>query len=161
MRLTKEKRAFQWAPEVEAALFTAAILAYLQPGVKFTVDTDGQERRTKERVISYYSKTLKKAERNYCVTRRELLAIVESLKHFHKYLYGQEFHLHTDHSALTWLMNFMNLEGQTVCWIQCLQEYNFTSEHGLRRKHNNAGALFRWPCQEGCTHCQKLRRGQK
>jgi hypothetical protein len=87
-RLTKEKRAFQWTPEVEAAfqtlkaaLFTAAILAYPQPGVKFVVDTDlsnagiggvlsqvqdGQERRMKERVISYYSKTLNKAERNYC-----------------------------------------------------------------------------------------------
>jgi hypothetical protein len=64
---------------LKAALFTAAILAYPQPGVKFIVDTDasnigiggvlsqvqdGQERRMKERVISYYSKTLNKAERN-------------------------------------------------------------------------------------------------
>jgi hypothetical protein len=47
----------------------------------------------KERVIAYYSKTLSRAEINYCVTRRELLAIVRTLEHFHKYLYGQEFHL--------------------------------------------------------------------
>jgi hypothetical protein len=39
---------------------------------------DGQER-----VIAYYSKTLNKAERNFCVTRRELLAIVRTLEHFH------------------------------------------------------------------------------
>jgi hypothetical protein len=52
-----------------------------------------------ERVIAYYSKTLNKAEINYCVTRRELLAIVRTMEHFHKYLYGQEFHLRTDHSA--------------------------------------------------------------
>jgi hypothetical protein len=62
-----------------------------------------------EQVIAYYSKTLNKAERNYCVTRRELLAIVKTLEHFHKYLYGQEFHLRTDHSALTCLMSFKNL----------------------------------------------------
>jgi hypothetical protein len=70
-----------------------------------------------KRVIAYYSKTLNKAERNYLVTRRELIAIVKTLEHFHKYLHGQEFHLRTDHSALTWLMSFKNVEGQTARWI--------------------------------------------
>jgi hypothetical protein len=70
---------------------------------------DGQER-----VIVYYRKTLNKVERNYCVTRRELLVIVRTLEHFHKYLYREEFHLLTDPSALTWLMSFTNLEGQTA-----------------------------------------------
>ena len=60
------------------------------------------------------SAKLLKAERNNCVTRKELLAIVKTLEHFHKYLYGQEFHLRTDNSALTWLLNLRNLEGQTV-----------------------------------------------
>jgi hypothetical protein len=55
--------------------------------------------------------------------------MVRTLEHFHKYLYGQLFHLRTDHSALTWLLSFRNLEGQTECWIQRLQEYNFTSEY--------------------------------
>jgi hypothetical protein len=82
-----------------------------------------------ERVIAYYSKTLNKAERNYCVTQQELLAI------------EQEFHLCTNHSALTWLMSFKNSEGQAARWTQCLQEYNFTSEHCQGRKHNNANAL--------------------
>jgi hypothetical protein len=48
--------------------------------------------------------TLNKAEKNYCVTRRELLAIVKTSEHFHKYFYGQQFHMGTDHSVLTWLM---------------------------------------------------------
>jgi hypothetical protein len=54
-----------------------------------------------ERVIVYYSITLSKAERNYSVTRRDLLVIVRTLEHFHMYLYGQEFHLRTDYSPLT------------------------------------------------------------
>jgi hypothetical protein len=92
----------------------------------------------------------------YCATRRELFAIVTILGHFHKYLYGKEFHLRTDHSTLTWLMNFKNIKGQTARWIQRLQEYNFISEHRQGRKHNNADALSRRPCQEQCNHCQKV-----
>jgi hypothetical protein len=41
---------------------------------------DGQEK-----VISYYSKSFNKAKRKYCVTRRELLAVVTSIKNFHHY----------------------------------------------------------------------------
>jgi hypothetical protein len=107
---------------------------------------DGQEQ-----VIAYYSKMLNKAKRNYCITRRELLPIMRTLEHFRKYLYGQEFNLRTDYSALTWLMSFKNLEGQTSHWIQCLEKYNFTSEHCQGRKHNNTDALSRTPCLKECT----------
>jgi hypothetical protein len=65
-----------------------------------------------------------------------LLAIMRTLKHFHNYLYGQDFHLGTDHPALTWLMSFKNLEGQTARWGQRLQEHNFPSEH--RQGQNTA-----------------------
>jgi hypothetical protein len=76
----------------------APILDYPKPAKKFTVDTDASNVRLgcvlsqvqdrQEKVITYYSKTLNKAERNYCITQRELLAIVKALAQFHKYLYG-------------------------------------------------------------------------
>ncbi|KAL6419492.1 hypothetical protein ACFW04_011368 [Cataglyphis niger] len=53
-----------------------AVLSQIQDGV--------------ERVIAYYSHVLNDSENNYCVTR-ELLAIVDSLKLFHHYLYGCKF----------------------------------------------------------------------
>jgi hypothetical protein len=107
--------------------------------------------------MARFSKTLSKAEINYCVTRRKLLAIVKTLVHFHKYQYGQEFHLRTEYSALSWLLSFRNLEGQTARWVQRLQEYNFTCEYRQGRKHTNADALFRRPCQEECFHCRKVK----
>ena len=159
----QKQNAFQALKE---ALCTAPVLGYPRPGEKFIVDTDAsnvgiggvlsQVQDGSERVIAYFSKTLSKAERNYCVTRRELLAVVKTLEHFHKYLYGQEFHLRTDHSALTWLLSFRNLEGQTARWVQRLQEYNFTSDHRQGIRHTNAETLSRRPCPEGCSHCQKL-----
>jgi len=47
-------------------------------------------------VIEYFSRKLTKAERNYGVTKKELLAIVKSVDHFLKYLYGQEFLVRSD-----------------------------------------------------------------
>jgi hypothetical protein len=115
--LTKKDKAFQWNQEREEAfqelkrrLCTAPVLAYPVPGKTFIVDTDAsndgiggvlsQEINGQEKVIAYYSKVLSKPERNYCVTRKELLAIMESVKHFHKYLYGLASHIRTDHGAL-------------------------------------------------------------
>ena len=53
-----------------------------------------------ETVIEYYSHTLSKPERNYRATRRELIAVLECIKHYHKYLYGQHLLLRINHSAL-------------------------------------------------------------
>jgi hypothetical protein len=50
-----------------------------------------------ERAVASFSKTLSKAEKNYCVIRRQLLAIVKKEEHLH----SQDFQLCTEHSALT------------------------------------------------------------
>ncbi|UYV84725.1 K02A2.6-like [Cordylochernes scorpioides] len=119
-RLTESGRPFSWTIDCERAmdklkqaLSSPPMLAYPDPGEPFILDTDAsntgigavlsQTQDGVERVIAYFSKTLSKPERNYCVTRRELLAIVKSIEHFHHYLYGQKFLLRTDHAALRWL----------------------------------------------------------
>ena len=109
-----------------------------------------------EKLIAYYSRTLSKPERNYCVTRRELLAIVDSIKHFHKYLYGQKFLLKTDHAALKWLLNFKNPEEQVARWIERLQSYEFEIQHRKGEQHKNADALSRRPCNDECKYCIRM-----
>jgi hypothetical protein len=145
-KLTEKKQAFQSTPEVEAAFQTlkeafciAPIVAYPQPTERYVIDTDvrnvgtggvlSQVQDGRNRVMAFYNKMLNKAEKNYCITQRELHAFVRTLENFSKYLYGQDFHPHTDHSALTWPMRFKNFEGQTACWIQRFQKYSFTSDH--------------------------------
>jgi hypothetical protein len=49
--------------------------------------------------------------------------------------------MRTDHSTLTWLMGFKNIEEQIAHLIQCLQKHNFTSEHRQGRKHYDANSL--------------------
>jgi len=44
-------------------------------------------------VVAFYSKTLSTAKKNYCTTKKQLLAVVKAVKHFWPYLYGRMFRL--------------------------------------------------------------------
>ena len=57
----------------------------------------------REKVVAYHGRRLNKAERNYMVTEIELLAAVDSIKHWRAYLWGRTFKLVVDHVALKWL----------------------------------------------------------
>lgn len=100
----------------------------------------------KERVVAYASRMLSKPERRYCVTRRELLAVVTFIHQFRHFLMGHHFTLRTDHGSLTWLQRFKEPEGQMARWLERLQEFEFTILHRPGRKHGNADALSRIPC---------------
>lgn len=88
---------------------------------KFILDTEAsdtaisikllQNQNGEERVIAYGSFTLAPAQRRYCTTRKDLLAIVRFTQHFRHYLLGREFVVRTDHSSLQWLVNFKEPKG--------------------------------------------------
>lgn len=84
-----------------------------------------QEIHGKLRVIAYASRTLSKSERRYCVTRKELLAVVFAFKRFRHYLYGHKVFVRTDHSALKWVLNFKDPQGQVARWIEVLDTYEW------------------------------------
>ncbi|GFW61248.1 retrovirus-related Pol polyprotein from transposon 297 [Trichonephila clavipes] len=148
------------------ALTSAPILAYPEIEKQFILDTDAshdsigavlsQEIERQERIIIYFSKCLSKPERNYCVTRKELIAIVKAVEHIHPYLYGRRFLLRTDHASLTWLLNFKNSEGQIARWILRLQEYDVEIRHRKGSAHGNANAFSRKSCPENCKYCSRI-----
>ena len=161
-RLTEKKTPFHWSSEcadsfnqLKKLLTSAPILSFPDFSHKFILDTDAsndgigavlsQHKNGKEYVIAYASRSPTKAERNYSVTRRELLAVVTFTNHFRQYLLGQQFLLRTDHHSLTWLTNFKNPEGQLARWLEKLSEYSFEIVHRSGHKHNNADSLSRYP----------------
>ena len=184
-RLTEKDHGFKWGVEQEEAwatlkhkLLSAPVLAYPDPQKEFILDTDAsaygigavlsQVQDGQERVIAYGSRCLTKEERRYCVTRKELLAVVYFLKYFRHYLYGRNFLVRTDHGALRWLTNFKDPQGQVARWLEVLGTYTFEIQHRPGLRHGNADALSRGPCRQcGMTdpdpepnHCMVVTRSQ-
>ena len=88
-RTEKHQSAFE---HLKSALNGAPLLTFSKKNVSYILDTDAsltgivamlsQVIEDKEKVFSYASKFLSKAEQNYCVTRRELLAVVYFMRKF-------------------------------------------------------------------------------
>ena len=167
--LTSKSKEFIWDESCDRAFNTlkqcvlgAPVLAYPLPGNEYILDTDAsadgigavlsQVHEGEEKVVAFASRKLSKPEKNYCVTRRELLAVVTYLKYFRQYLYGQKVRTRTDHSSLTWLRNSKNPGGQLARWLEVVSEYDVTIQHRPGSKHKNADSLSRRPCNQ-CSHC--------
>lgn len=99
----------------------------------------------RERVISYASRTLVSAEKNYSTTHREGLGVIWAIKKFHVYLYGRKFTVITDHKPLTHLFDVKDATGRLYRWSIKLQEYDFQIVYKPGRSHINADILSRIP----------------
>src|SRR5664279_5345640 len=107
-----------------------------------------QKQGDEERVIAYASRRLSQQEKNYCVTRRELLAVVNFMKYFRHYLLGRQFVVRTDHAALRWLRKIPEPIGQQARWLEMMEEFQFEIIHRPGRQHGNADAMSRKPCDK-------------
>ncbi len=179
--LTKKNQRFDWTGEcnqafinLKSCLTSAPVLAYPSEEVTdvFLLDTDASDtaigcvlsqiQNGEERVIAYGSKKLNPSQRAYCVTYRELLAVVEFVRHFRHHLLGRKFRVRTDHSSLRWLLNFRDSgEGLIGRWLARLAIYDFTIEHRSGATHSNADALSRIEFQprrrcdrKQCSECK-------
>jgi len=108
-----------------------------------------------EKVIAYASRKFDKREVNYCITRKELLAIVYSLKYFKQYLLGRRFKIRTDHAPLTWLRRTPGPIGQQAIWLEIMEEFDFQVEHRPGTKHGNADAVSQRPCHVKSCACRQ------
>ena len=108
---TEQERAYD---ELRQKLTEAPVLSYPNSEDLFILDTDAsnhaigaellQVQNGLERLIAFGSFVLDSAQRNYCTTKKELLAVVRFTRHFKHYLLGRRFTMRTDHNSLIWLM---------------------------------------------------------
>ena len=69
-----------------------------------------------ERVIAYWSRLFKQAEKNYSATEKEALALKDALVKFMPVLEGEDIMAITDHSTLTWGRTYQNVNKRLQKW---------------------------------------------
>ena len=107
-------------------------------------DADGREH-----VVSYQSRALKPAEKNYPVHDKELLAMKYALVKFRVYLLGSKpFVIYTDHASLRTATQSPHLSQRMARWLSFFAEYNFTVAYKPGRENILADALSRRPDYE-------------
>ena len=117
-----------------------------------------QEQDGRLPVIGYGSRLFNKCELNYCVTRKELAAVIFGLKKYRQYLLGRTFTIRSDHSALLFLQSAKELVGQQSRWLDFLSEFTFDLQHRAGSAHGNADGLSRkWGNIEEHLPCKQCR----
>lgn len=159
---TEGKESFEFFKQ---ALTSAPILVFPTHHDPYVLDCDAshdcvgavlsQIQNGEEKVIAYSSNKLSKTERQYCTTRKELLAVHKFVLQFKHYLFGRKFTVRTDHKSLVWLLKLDNPNTSQFCrWRADLENFDMVVVHRKGSEHTNADALSRLPdCQQcGVKH---------
>jgi transposase InsO family protein len=133
------EKAFQALKEV---LSSAPVLSVPRADRPFNIQTDASQagvgavlyqldEDNNPKYICFASSALRKGQRNYPATKRELLGIIFALKTFRRWLLGgPKFKLYTDHRALQYLFNNKSTSQYMLeNWSFVLAEYDFDVFH--------------------------------
>ena len=165
--LKGKSKKWEWTREAEkafqklkAAFMEAPILQHFDPEKPITLQTDASGFAIAGivnqydgfgilRPVSFYSRKCSPAEQNYDTYDRELLAIVESFKHWRHYLEGARHPVlvRCDHKNLEYFQTSKVLSRRQARWAEILSSYDFIIEH-LDGKKNPADGPSRRPDYE-------------
>ena len=95
------------------------------------------------RLVTCRSRKLLPAERNYPVHEKEMLALIDPLKHWRHYLLGAQIKFRTDNTALKYLQKSSKPSARQIRWLEVLQDYTLEIEHIAGRENVAADALSR------------------
>lgn len=111
-------------------LLKPSLLEYFDPDLPVIVVTDACNYglggviahvvNGEERPISFTSFSLNDAQKKYPILHLEALAVVSTVKKFHKFLYGKKFTIYTDHKPL---ISIYGKEGRNSISVTRLQRY--------------------------------------
>ncbi|XP_014675604.1 PREDICTED: uncharacterized protein LOC106815629 [Priapulus caudatus] len=167
-RLLKQDNRFVWGNEQDVAfrrskelLQSASVLVHYDPDKELILACDASPYGVgavlahrlpdgTERPISFASRTLAAAERNYSQLEKEALAIVWAVKYFHCYLYGRAFGILSDHKPLESLLGEQKpipplASGRIQRWGLMLSAYQYELKYKSGAKMANADAMSRLP----------------
>ncbi|XP_058457000.1 uncharacterized protein K02A2.6-like [Malaya genurostris] len=135
--LLKKDTKFLWTPicdktfqECKERLLETKFLTFFDPDKPLVVCADASsyglggliahETNGTELPICFTSFSLNTAQKKYPILHLEALAIVSTVKKFHKYLFGKKFTIYTDHKPL---LGILGKSGRNAIFVTRLQRY--------------------------------------
>lgn len=165
--LTKTTRKYEWTDRaqkafevIKHAFAEGDIIHHFDPKAPITIETDASDYAIgailsqlfdgKLKPIAFFSRKLNPAEMNYEIHDKELLAIVEALKAWRRYVEGTEepVRIITDHQPLTYFQTKRMLSRRQARWNEVLSEVNYKIEYRSGKKSTKPDALSRRPDYE-------------
>ena len=177
------RKTIKWSPELQKIiddvvehLQSPEVIAYPEYGKPFIVHCDASEsglgavlyQRQEDvlRVVSFASRTLTPAEKNYHMHsgKLEFLALKWCVSEkFSDYLqFGPPFEVFTDNNPLTYILTSAKLNATGLRWVARLADYNFSIKYRAGKKHIDADYLSRHPITDFEKHvdaCDKVLEG--
>jgi len=170
-RLLGKKVPWEWSKECQQAFGTlkakmasTEVLAHYDQKLPIKLDCDASAYGVgavlahvypdgSERPIAYASRTRSSAEKNYAQIEKEGLALIFGVRKFHKYLYGRQFTLVTDHKPLMTILGSKKslpslADARLQRWAIFLLGYQYDLEFQSTGQHSNA---------DGFSSLKKLR----
>ncbi|XP_062698443.1 uncharacterized protein K02A2.6-like [Aedes albopictus] len=148
--------------ESKTALINANILEFYDPNKPIIVISDACNYGLggvlahlvdgKEKPVSFVSFSLNAAQKAYPILHLEALALLCTVKKFHKFLFGQKFTIYTDHKPL---LGIFGKEGKHQLCVTRLQRYamnmsiyNFEIHYRPSSQMGNADFCSRFPLEQ-------------
>ena len=156
--LLKSSSKWSWSKDCELAfkaakerLMAAPVLAHYDPKLHLRLAGDASNYGIgavishiypggSERPVAYAFRTLSKSECNYAQLEKEALSLVFGVKKFHKFLYGREFTLYTNHKPLTAILGQKReipplAAARLQRWALILAAYQYNIQYKPTKEH--------------------------
>ena len=165
--LLKKNVVWRWTEKQQSAfdrakkmLTSADVLVHFNPTIPVILECDASSQgigavllhrfHDGERPIAFASRSLNPAEKRYSQIEREALAIIFGVKRFHKYIYGLDFILRSDHKPLLQLFGEhkgvpLMTSARIQRWAIALSAYTYRFEFRKGTQIPSADALSRLP----------------
>jgi hypothetical protein len=157
-----KKEGFSWGADaasafstLKAAVTTAPILAMHDFGKPFVVECDasthgfGAVLIQEGHPIAFFSRPVAPRHRALAAYERELIGLVQAVRHWRPYLWGRRFHVKTDHYSLKYLLDQRLATIPQHHWVGKLLGFDFSVDYKPGATNTVADALSRRDTEDG------------
>ncbi len=151
-----KREAFRWSPEADtaftalkSALSSAPVLQLPDFTKTFIVECDasgsgiGAVLHQGAGALAFFSRPLAPRHAGLAAYERELIGLVQAVRHWRAYLWGRQFIVRTDHYSLKFLLDQRLSTIPPHRWVSKLMGFDFTVEFRPGRTNVVADALSR------------------